>query len=1523
MRTMGWKNKIQEYIRENKLRKRWHKVTVMLAMAAVVVTGAVMILPAITMENGPQMLECQIDIHTHTDSCYDEGNNLICGYADFVVHSHDSSCYAEDGTLICPLNEIETHTHDASCYQEELICGKEEIILHTHTDACLDENGNLICGMLEVKEHIHDESCIPQIESSEPAEEPTVQNQSGSSWAIVSKPGYIPPAENAAQTDFGVMTFAALQTEASGYDFAEDITDVTVERQQGGQWTQSDTFTDGDTIRVTIRYTIPQGMINETQRSMYYQLPAGIALEKNETGDVYLESGQKAGTYVISADGLISITFDATFANGDAFSGNLHFQGSIALADLGEGEEIQFGGDGGTITVVPEEKQYSLNIGKLGAYVRNEEEVWYYEGLEMGIDIQPGHLLYTLEVWANERSDGSDGPITVTDHFTHWPGDGVITYDKNNIKVFRRTPTIEGGYSTVEVTEYTLEYTHEQTGTNDTQTSSFTISGLPALGPNEVYVINYSALPHLDTVHSNNGQIAAPNTAAARDNSKTVSADATVVISRRMVQKEVRTNEGTGNVQWTVTLNEDGRNLSGMEFRDEMTYTLNGETALYNLENMENLRVTAYSVNAAGQQTLQGDVTDAFEALIAFENGVMTIHFPAEGAWPEGLSSNWIYEIVYETPFPGGAEIEDPIAFANTAQLGEYSVTANWNGTVPDMGYGLVKENVNTNLNTETEVGTIDWRSTISYPSANFALENLRYMDWIPDAYYNNGSQFVAGSHYTTLETLRDTLYIENALGEALNWGEDFTVSVVYAKDMPDYSTFSEAWNEINTIYALNFTDVTNDAASDEPIALFCITFTDASGGKLGAGQRLYISYRTLVDRQNVTNGEQVTIRNVGHIPGYTDAPYLYTAFHQQLTKQVSNTGMPPGGDDFDLNSDVYVDGPVNLDLGDTGGKLYYRILFYNYGDTIKFHDDLLQKFDGKITFNSTLYVYNAAIGIPYTVKTWDYLDSSGKYRGDYTLNNLGQFRDCIIGLYYSIDVSGDEELAGLGEGETYTYTNTVEWTGVDTDSTTAHVTNSEQTLQKESALQSLETGENLVYYYVKVNPESRDLHPTEDVLELRDTLSLPAGATATLRPETIGLYHYDAQNEAGYYLGAEVTAEEFDRFRVEQTEGTANSYTFTVPDEMACVVVYAYEINQGTSALEELQINNTASLLGRAVISAGDNITIRAQESGAQVNRATLTIYKIGGNDISNLLQGVLFDLFRYEQQDDGTYSWVRTDLTARGPEAEDGGRHFITGGDELEGAIILNFLDEVEEGNTSYYNTLYRLTEFQSVDGYEKDASPRYYVWGEYNKTEEQTAAEMADALAEANVDWDQVMFIPFGQSMTETINNEPTTTSITATKQWLDMNGEESSAEDLPESITLTLYQHMGETKTVYGDAVTVQADENGDWEYSWENLPRKDENGNYYTYSVEETAIGDGTDMDDYDVSYRYPDDGNGDTGIEQGEVRIVNTKIVRFVLPETGGTGTIFFVIAGLLLVGASGVGYIYTKRKDQRGGDIC
>ena len=126
MKSESWKNKIQEYIQAHKLRKRWLKITASLGALAIVMTAAAMILPAITMENTPQMLECRIELHSHTDACYDKDGMLICGYADFVVHTHDSSCYAEDGTLICPLDEIETHilleaeTDDVGDFEEKI-----------------------------------------------------------------------------------------------------------------------------------------------------------------------------------------------------------------------------------------------------------------------------------------------------------------------------------------------------------------------------------------------------------------------------------------------------------------------------------------------------------------------------------------------------------------------------------------------------------------------------------------------------------------------------------------------------------------------------------------------------------------------------------------------------------------------------------------------------------------------------------------------------------------------------------------------------------------------------------------------------------------------------------------------------------------------------------------------------------------------------------------------------------------------------------------------------------------------------------------------------------------------------------------------------------------------------------------------------------------------------------------------------------------------------------------------------------
>ena len=114
------------------------------------------------------VLTCEQEEHTHTQYCYDDDGNLLCGYDE---HTHDDSCYTtEEHTerkLICGyeegeeipvetqetensapvvfddssslvVSEPEVHHHTDDCYAEVLTCGLEE---HTHTAACLANPG--------------------------------------------------------------------------------------------------------------------------------------------------------------------------------------------------------------------------------------------------------------------------------------------------------------------------------------------------------------------------------------------------------------------------------------------------------------------------------------------------------------------------------------------------------------------------------------------------------------------------------------------------------------------------------------------------------------------------------------------------------------------------------------------------------------------------------------------------------------------------------------------------------------------------------------------------------------------------------------------------------------------------------------------------------------------------------------------------------------------------------------------------------------------------------------------------------------------------------------------------------------------------------------------------------------------------------------------------------------------------------------------------------------------------------------
>lgn len=1554
MKPQDENRKLREYIRQSKQRRRWHGLTAVLATAAAVLTLCVMVLPAVTLENTPQALACHLDdLHTHTDSCYDEEDELVCGYADFVAHTHDSSCYGEDGTLICPLEERKPHTHTESCYQEtetlvcgreetqghthteacyetqlvcsqeesqahshtghvhtdacytvtqtricestepdhvhteecseahqeltctqdtgcydengnlacgleetqghahsedcydtqlvcgqeetephthtdscyqvqrELVCGQEEVILHTHTENCRDEEGNLTCGMVEIKEHVHDETCLPEEE--------------------------VAP-----------HTLAA-QNEAVGTNFGPYITSTQVQVKSGDQWVDivGGTVTDGSSIQVTIYYSITDSdIVTADNNIIYYQLPNGIRLTEKENGPV--EVGDKiAGTYTITTDGRITITFNENFADGSPFSGNISFHGEVSLADIEEGDDIVFGGAGGTITIVPDAGDTSLHIEKTGEYKQAE-----------------GKMYYTVTV---SSEDGSDGPIHYTDKFLN--PTGGIAYEEESIRVLN---------SARQQVEVEIDF--------KTGSTWFEIPNLPQLDAGEYYAISYTATVNPDDTTTEDGSLEARNQASAADESNQVSTIHEMEISGPRIEKIGVYNPSTREVVWTVYLyNPRGYDLEGKTLSDTMTWTYGGKTLT---QNIESATLTPYTGETPGESE--------------------TIKLPY--TFPEISTKSYI--LTYTTSLPEDAAVGANLSVTNTAWLDNWKAEYNIDGTVPGKT-GLVKTFTGQGDGDAVE-SDLNWSSVITFPQGTLeaaTLDSVRYVDIIQDA-VNEGWQLQDGTHYTTPELLEQLVAapVEGYTQlEALEYGTDYTIQVVTAADFQtalgeayynatgvSYVFKTVAFDQLFEGFSYGEQEFQftwrnlDDVGDNTPIAMFAVTFTQSALDKLNAVGQISISYSTHYDLSDVTGNGTYTLVNGGRTPSDSAAANTETALLAQLNKQVSTIG----GHDYALESDAYTDENVAIDVGDTDGNIYYRILLYNFGDEISLQDTMWATQNGGNISVDSIQVYDPITGnLLETLEIWGADGHFGKehdYYGIYNLKNLGAYRGCIIGLYYHVDVS-----AQVAEGETKTITNTVEWIDVAEDSVGTTVTNSKPTLEKESALADGEN--NLVYYYVTINPGAKVLLPDGGNLQLEDTLTLPNGVSATLRPETIKLYTYNAENADGHYLGEDISDNPV--FRVDQTEGEENSYIFTVPDETACVVVYAYEIDRGTYAGDNIKVSNAAMLMGSAVISAGDEIQLDNQGSSSEANKATLTIYKIGDNDYANLLNGVQFDLHRYELQDNGEYTWVRTSLTAQGEEAEDGGKHYITGGDGVEGAIILNFLDEGGgNGNGSHYNTLYRLTEFETLPGYKLDTTPRYYVWGRNDATEESTQAAMADVLKKSGVTWDEVTFIPYGGSETQTIANEPTTTEITVTKTWQGAEGTPLE-EGLPDSVEVTLYQQTAEGEPVqYGDPVPLTAETN--WTYIWERLP-KEVDGQAVTYTVVETTI------TGWEASYDY---GEGATGITEGTIQIINTKQSTFTLPETGGVGPTLVAIAGVPLVGAAGVVYWNLRRKRRRGG---
>lgn len=1009
MKPQDENRKLREYIRQSKQRRRWHRLTAVLATAAAVLTLCVMVLPAVTLENTPQALACQLDLHTHTDSCYNEEGELVCGYADFIAHTHDSSCYGENGTLICPLEERKPHTHMESCYQEtevlvcgqeetqghthsetcyetqlmcgleesqghthtghihteacytvtetlvcentepdhvhteecyetqreltctqdtgcydangnlvcgqeetqghthtqacyetqlvcgqeesqahthtdscyqvqrELVCGQEEVILHTHTEDCWDEDGNLTCGMLEIKEHVHDESCFPKKEQEENREEAADDL-----------------AEETASEEPPSTTFMLQAPNAvrSGVDFTDMITKISIQIQQNGYWVDliEGRVEDGSPLRVRIEFTIKGETLSDDNRTITYQLPDGVRLDKVETGEVDYNTGGPAGSYTIDTNGLITITFSEDFPVEQDFSGYLQFDGTATMVGDGNETVIDFGGTGGTITVIPEVKELDLTIAKTADYIRETNKV-----------------SYTITV--SSENGTNDNLINVGDWFQHDVSYGSITYDKTSLSILKNTAT---GSTPVTPTSDQISL-HQQ---DNEKASWFNLTNLPALGAEESYTISYTATPDLEHSGDPNGYLEFTNVAAAYSGGKTVSAYAKVIISQAMLEKGITAyNPYNRTVTWTIRVrNPNGQDLVGKQLIDWMGFVPTGESGFTWTEPPTNVTLTVqeYDATDVNFNTPVGDP-------VVYDDVTFPITFPA--------GSTGGYILTYTTTLP--EELAGQTGyFNNWVKFEDYEANAGEWVQIPGVtDYVVVKQywgkEKDVVMSNGKSVTALNWGTVVTYPQGA-AAEDVLFVDLIEDAKDQNGN-VIPNSHYTTPEILsKGGLIVRDSEWKiGLDYGKDFNLYVIFKDEQPATITPKD-FESVSYDTLKNLPWSTDPTNLTRPISMIAVQLTDSGLAKLN-GQPFVVQYYSVMDTGEPTEGTILTATNQARIPTAWDEASYEERFLKKIDKQVSSTG--PNVQTGDVSS--YGDRPAGTISPD--GLIYYRILLSDF----------------------------------------------------------------------------------------------------------------------------------------------------------------------------------------------------------------------------------------------------------------------------------------------------------------------------------------------------------------------------------------------------------------------------------------------------------------------------------------------------------------------------------------------------------------------------------------------------------------
>ena len=862
-------------------------------------------------------------------------------------------------------------------------------------------------------------------------------------------------------------------------------------------------------------------------------------------------------------------------------------------------------------------------------------------------------------------------------------------------------------------------------------------------------------------------------------------------------------------------------------------------------------------------EILQGKVDIVGDITIKSNNNktdTITQEEFAEGYQLSRVDTNaHTYTVTYKTTAPAsGGTVENQAKITRGEGTDKIEFTAKASVNVQVGKWGLTKTHVRND-----EKGKAYW--TIEASNTTGA-QTFELWDTIGAA-TNSAGQTVAGTtHYAYATELQAAL----ESGMTLNLADGTTLRYAEAQTKGYLGSITYYDADGNVVLA---TDRTT------PVMKMCVPVDTSKEPTVRVTRVVLADIPTHEDLSSIPQGEAWTFHNDAKlIQGGSEvsAPATDTRHSDSIfTKEVSTDGqtyaqnIPPVA--YNVNADH---------------RLYYKITLVTTADsngTIGFSDNLPKNttFTTTEQYNRLLIngVQNAWRG---SGNQWHLGYNSTDHTVSITVSKLVSGREYKIEYLYSVAFDTDPGWDDLLTAERK-YENTASWGpsgNKKTATTTTTVTRKVEPLTKTGEQQN-SNGEwsNCITYTVIINPEGVILGDGE-TLDLKDVMTVDTDSGASFYGSNVKLYYYDHGKSVSEMKP--VPPSQYTNLKPEGNEWLH----MTVPDHTALLLQYDCIIANNRN---EPMLSNTVSL---NTYKKEQELRFQTNDSSVTVSSGQLVIKKVDGTTL-NPLQGAAFTLTPYDSKN---HTFKEVDGTPS-----------LSGTTNASGELVFHITD-----NAVLPHVLYRLQETSAPAGYIKDSTPRYVFFYENGKEGEKTPVEVYQQCigtdpvqdGETAVLEKDVTFGTTTSATTLTVKN--TYNRLTVTKTWLNAsNNQTADEDDIPqESIQVQLYRHKaGQQPEAYGEPVVLSKTNN--WSHTWEGeeIPAADTDGQKWYYSVQELDTG----------LWKTTYSANNDTGIQTGSIYITNTIYSSYVLPSTGGMGTVpFAAVGGMLTVGAA---LLLAKRK--------